>query len=110
MVVIAGHDGSVWAEENFAPGTQTELKNIIDNLKKNVDEFSTTGIRVAGEKYFSLGGETGKQVNAKKGQVFAVGVLTNQTFIFAVSKEDVPAGNFNVNVLKVADYLIQNKY
>merc|ERR1711955_24254 len=66
QAAIAGLDGSIWAKSDNFEITTDEVKKVVDNYDNQM-AFASTGINVAGQKYFYLSG-TDDVVRGKQGK------------------------------------------
>lgn len=113
LAVIGGiDDGLVWAKmEKDVPQsvTQEELKVLADAVKNNPDTLHTNGIHLAGEKYFCIQAEN-NLLRARKGNSALCVVTTNQCVVCAATEDEVPAGQLNLVVEKLGDFLRASNY
>jgi profilin len=75
----------------------------------NLDEFRSSGVRIAGEKYFTLSADP-RTVQAKKGADGAIIVKTKQAVLVAVYAAPTQAPEASPIVESLADYLISVNY
>ncbi|XP_055339734.1 profilin-2-like [Paramacrobiotus metropolitanus] len=103
--VIAGHDGSIWAEGGDVAGkvTQTELARISNGFA-DPTPFQAEGLRIGGERYVFLNAD-GVVMRAKKGAAGAIIVKTTQAIILATYNEAIQPGQCSNVVEKLGDYL-----
>ncbi|KJA14205.1 hypothetical protein HYPSUDRAFT_49366 [Hypholoma sublateritium FD-334 SS-4] len=105
---IIGLQGGVWAtSKNFTLSTE-EQKAIVDGFT-NPDQIQASGVRLAGQKYFTLS-VVGRTIQAKKAADGAVIVKTKQAILVAVYRAPVQAPEATPIVEKLADYLITAGY
>merc|ERR1711942_593320 len=66
QAAIAGLDGSIWAKSGDFNITSEEVKRVVDNYDNQL-AFASTGINLAGQKYFYLSG-TDDVMRGKQGK------------------------------------------
>merc|ERR1711942_36374 len=66
QAAIAGLDGSIWAKSGDFNITSEEVKRVVDNYDNQL-AFASTGINLAGQKYFYLSG-TDDVLRGKQGK------------------------------------------
>ncbi|KAF8876935.1 profilin [Infundibulicybe gibba] len=105
---ILGLQGGVWA---FSPGftiSTDEQKKVVDAYK-NLEGVRTSGLVVAGIKYFTLSAD-GRSIYLKKGANGVVIVKTTQAVLVALYEAPCQAPEATPVVEGLADYLIAAKY
>jgi len=105
---ILGLKGGVWAT---SPGfsLSTEEQTAAIQAFSNLDKTREIGIRLAGDKFFTLQAE-GRSVYAKKGADGAILVKTTQAVLVTEYLNPIQAGEATVVVEGLADYLISVGY
>jgi len=105
---ILGLKGGVWATTSgftLSPEEQAATVQAFNSLSKTQE----TGVRLAGQKYFTLQAE-GRSIYVKKGADGAIIVKTTQAILVAVYIAPIQAGEATVIVEGLADYLISVGY
>ncbi|XP_038711415.1 profilin-like [Tripterygium wilfordii] len=104
---IIGQHGTVWAQSsNFPQFTAEEIASIM----KDFDEPGTlapTGLFLGGTKYMVIQGEPGAVIRGKKGSGGVTVKKTNQALIIGIYDEPLTAGQCNMIVERLGDYLIE---
>ncbi|XP_076370113.1 uncharacterized protein LOC143256597 [Tachypleus tridentatus] len=112
IAVIAGLDGGIWAKRENDPNAQitpSELKFIVDSMRTNPSVFEENGIHIGGEKYICLKAEN-TLLRGRKGSSALCVVATEKCLIAAGTIDGVPAGNLNIVVEKLGEYLRASGY
>ncbi|URE45762.1 hypothetical protein MUK42_14738 [Musa troglodytarum] len=102
---IVGHDGSVWAQSECFPQYKPEE---ISAIMKDFDEpgsLAPTGLYLGGTKYMVIQGEPGAVIRGKKGSAGVTVKKTNLALIFGIYEEPMTAGQCNMVVERLGDYL-----
>ncbi|XP_022750147.1 profilin-1-like [Durio zibethinus] len=103
---IIGHDGSVWAQSSTFPAfTPQEITDIMNDFAEP-GSLAPTGLFLGGVKYMVIQGEPGALIRGKKGGGGATVKKTNQALIIGVYDEPLTAGQCNMIVERLGDYLI----
>ncbi|KAL5483590.1 PFY1 [Sanghuangporus weigelae] len=105
---ILGLQGGVWAASAGYNLTADEQKAAI-NAFTNPSETQAHGIKLAGQKFFTLQA-TDQHVYGKKGADGCVLVKTNQAVLVTEYAAPVQAGEATTVVEKLADYLKSVNY
>ncbi|KAK3436366.1 profilin-1 [Eucalyptus grandis] len=103
---IIGCDGSVWAQSSAFPQFKPEE---IAAIIKDFDEPGTlapTGLFLGGMKYMVIQGEPGAVIRGKKGPGGVTVKKTSQALIIGIYDEPMNAGQCNVIVERLGDYLL----
>ncbi|XP_076338646.1 uncharacterized protein LOC143240306 [Tachypleus tridentatus] len=112
LVVIAGRDGGIWAKFEKDPAfqvTSQELKVICDQMSSSPETFLHSGIHIGGDRYICLASENNLLRGRKGGSPLCI-VKTEQAVIVAIAEEGGIAGNLNVIVEKLGEYLASAGY
>ncbi|XP_076347070.1 profilin-A-like [Tachypleus tridentatus] len=113
VAVIAGFDdGGIWAKRESDPNFQItpgEVKFIVDTMKSNPAAFNESGIHIGGEKYICLFADS-TLLRGRKGSSALCIVATEKCLIAATSVEGIQAGQLNLVVEKLGDYLRMSGY
>ncbi|KAI9451778.1 profilin [Russula earlei] len=105
---IVGHQGGIWAASpGYSLSTQ-EQKDIVASFD-NADKALSSGVRLAGQKFFTLQAGT-RSIYVKKGGDGAVLVKTKQAVLVAEYTGPTQAGEATPVVEGLADYLISVGY
>lgn len=108
QAAILGQQGGVWATSSGFNLSPDEQKAVIAAYT-NPEAVRATGIRLAGQKYFTLQANE-RSIYGKKGTDGCVLVKTKQAILVAVSKEPIQAQEA-INVVEaLGDYLISVGY
>jgi len=105
---IYGHNGSLWATSpgfSLSPEEITTLTEAFNNAEK----IQANGLYVNGIKYFALSHDE-ENIHGKKGADGVVAVKTSQAVIIGVYKDGTVAGEANLVVGKLGDYLRSLSY
>jgi len=105
---IVGQKGGVWATSSGFALTPEEQK-AITAAHANPDHVQGNGLRLAGEKYFTLQAND-RSIYLKKGADGAVIVKTKQAILVAIYKFPLQAPEATPVVEGLADYLIGVNY
>ncbi|XP_013789482.1 profilin-like [Limulus polyphemus] len=111
-VAIAGHDGRIWAKFEKDPAfqiTQAELKLICDQMNSSPETFHGSGIHVGGQRYICLTSESNLLRGRKGGTPLCI-VKTLQAVIVAAAEDGSIAGQLNIVVEKLGEYLTNSGY
>ncbi|TFK66020.1 profilin [Pluteus cervinus] len=105
---IVGLSGGVWAQSS---GFQlsTEEQHALINGFKNPDTVQTSGVKLAGQKFFTLS-VNDRSIYVKKAADGAVIVKTKQAILVAEYDAPIQAGEATPVVENLADYLISVGY
>lgn len=102
---IIGLDGGVWAQSAAFPAvTDAEIAAITGSFDDN-SALAQSGLRMAGEKYMVIAGEPGEVVRGKKGSGGITVKKTATAMVVGIYEEGVTAGECNVVVENLGDYL-----
>ncbi|KAJ7598650.1 profilin [Mycena floridula] len=105
---ILGQQGGIWATSPGFNLTQEE-QNVLVQCHKNTDATQASGLRIAGEKYFTLSANE-RSVYGKKGANGIIVVKTKQAILICVYEAPVQAPEATPVVEGLADYLISVNY
>ncbi|KAK3028886.1 hypothetical protein RJ639_039895 [Escallonia herrerae] len=103
---IIGQDGSVWAQSATFPKLKPEE---ITGIMKDFDEpgfLAPTGLYLGGTKYMVIQGEPNAVIRGKKGSGGVTIKKTGAALIIGIYDEPVTAGQCNMIVERLGDYLI----
>ncbi|XWS70289.1 hypothetical protein CRYUN_Cryun03dG0035300 [Craigia yunnanensis] len=104
---IIGQDGSVWAQSStfplFTPG---EITAIVNDFAEP-GSLAPTGLFLGGVKYMVIRGEPGAVIRGKKGASGVTVKNTNEALIIGIYDEPLTAGQCNMIVERLGDYLIE---
>lgn len=111
FAVIAGlDDKTIWAscqkDADQRSVTDEEIETLIDNLT-NDEYLFTNGIRLSGEKYICLMKDTNLIRARNKNSALAI-VWTKSMVLICASADGFPAGQLNLVVEKLADFLLSH--
>ncbi|KAK4753987.1 hypothetical protein SAY87_002091 [Trapa incisa] len=104
---IVGVDGSVWAQSSTFPQFKPEE---ISEIMKDFDEPGTlapTGLHLGGTKYMVIQGEAGAVIRGKKGPGGITVKKTNMALVIGIYNEPMTAGQCNMIVERLGDYLVE---
>lgn len=103
--LLAGHDGSVWAEGGDIKGRAQpgELAKICKGFD-DASPFQANGVYLGGERYIFLTCD-GTVMRMKKGAGGAIVVKCLQALIVATYNDTIQPGQCSVVVEKLGDYL-----
>ncbi|KAF8625047.1 hypothetical protein AX15_005588 [Amanita polypyramis BW_CC] len=105
---ILGQKGGVWATSSGFTLT-TEEQNAIITAFDNKEKTQASGLRLAGNKYFTISvGE--RTIQVKKGTDGAVIVKTKQAVLVSVYQLPLQAAEATTVTEALADYLISVQY
>ena len=103
---IIGHDGSVWAQSpNFPQFKPEEIAGIM----KDFDEpgsLAPTGLFLGNTKYMVIQGEPGAVIRGKKGSGGVTVKKTSMALVVGIYDEPMTAGQCNIIVERLGDYLL----
>merc|ERR1711931_43613 len=100
---IAGLDGNIWAKSSDFEVTAAEVRSLLDSYE-DPSKMSSTGIVLAGQKYFYLSGDE-KVVRGKQGKGGVHLMRTKQTLLIGVYDEPLtPPEAANITE-SLGDYL-----
>eukprot|EP01025_Chloroclados_australasicus_P014607 TRINITY_DN16866_c0_g1_i2.p2 TRINITY_DN16866_c0_g1~~TRINITY_DN16866_c0_g1_i2.p2 ORF type:complete len:139 (+),score=14.78 TRINITY_DN16866_c0_g1_i2:152-568(+) len=104
---IIGQDGGIWAkDENFPDITPEQIKNIVEGFDNQREgPLGTDGIRVGEMKFLLTQGEDGVVLRGRKGSDGVCIKKTNTAIVVGIYGEGVQAGDCNVLVEGLGDYL-----
>ncbi|KAH9965258.1 profilin [Russula dissimulans] len=105
---IQGQQGGLWAASS-GYNLSTEEQNEIVKAHTDLNKTQSSGIRLAGQKYFTLQADS-RSIYLKKGADGAVLVRTKQAILVAEYKAPVQAAEATPVVESLADYLISVGY
>jgi len=105
---ILGLQGGVWAASPGFKISEDEQKAIVQGFT-NADKLQATGIRLAGQKHFTIS-VVDRTIQGKKGADGTVIVKTTQAVLVAVYAHPVQAPEVTPVVEALADYLISLGY
>ncbi|KDR79248.1 hypothetical protein GALMADRAFT_223484 [Galerina marginata CBS 339.88] len=105
---ILGLAGGVWAASSEYTLSTEEQKAIVNGFVKP-DTVQASGVRLAGQKYFTLSANP-RTIQAKKGADGAVIVKTKQAILVAEYNAPIQAAETTPIVEGLADYLISVGY
>ncbi|KAK3895323.1 hypothetical protein Pcinc_000952 [Petrolisthes cinctipes] len=103
-----GHDGSCWASSAGFTIQPTEVQALLKGFA-SADALQSSGLHVAGEKYFFIGSGD-SFIRGKKGQNGIHASKTNQAIIIGYYDDSIQPGTCTTEVEKVADYLKGQNY
>ncbi|KAL7093694.1 hypothetical protein ACP275_11G055100 [Erythranthe tilingii] len=104
---ILGHDGSVWAQSaNFPQLKPEEVTGIMTDFD-TPGSLAPTGLYIGGAKYMVIQGEPGAVIRGKMGTGGVTIKKTNLALIFGIYNEPMTAGQCNMVVEKIGDYLVE---
>ncbi|XP_047328822.1 profilin [Impatiens glandulifera] len=104
---IIGQDGSVWAQSATFPQLNPEEVTGIVNDFEEPGTLAPTGLFLGGAKYMVIQGEPGAVIRGKKGAGGATVKKTGQALIIGLYDEPMNAGQCNIIVERLGDYLIE---
>ncbi|XWS26368.1 hypothetical protein CRYUN_Cryun26dG0026400 [Craigia yunnanensis] len=103
---IIDHDSIVWAQSSAFPAFTLEEITAIMNDFAEPSSLAPTGLFLDGVKYMVIQGEPGAVIRGKKGTVGATVKKTNQALIIGIYNKLLTAGQCNMIVERLGDYLI----
>jgi profilin len=108
---ILGKQGGVWATSPGFELSKQEQDSIVNAFKsqEGMTSLQGIGVRLAGEKYFTLQ-TTDRSVYVKKQADGAALVGTKQCILVAVYCAPIQTTEATPVVEKLADYLVENGY
>lgn len=108
---IVGQDGGIWAQTpDFPAITPEQVAAIMEGLEDPA-KLGATGIRIGGPgeaetKYFLIPSEAGSVLRGRFKNDGVVIKKTTSALVVGMFSEGVPAGDANVRVEDLGDYLI----
>ncbi|KAH9975409.1 profilin [Lactifluus volemus] len=105
---IIGLQGGIWAASSSYALSPEEQKGIISSFQ-NLEATQANGVRIAGQKFFTLQAND-RSIYVKKGGDGAILVKTKQAVLVAEYAGPVQAGEATPVVENLADYLINVGY
>ncbi|KAE9393884.1 Profilin/allergen [Gymnopus androsaceus JB14] len=108
QAAICGLAGGVWATSSGFTLAPEEQKALVDAFS-HTDVVQASGLRIAGEKYFTLQANP-RSIYLKKGPDGAVCVKTTQAVLCCVYKNPIQASEATIVAEGLADYLINAGY
>ncbi|KAK7056995.1 profilin, required for normal timing of actin polymerization in response to thermal stress [Paramarasmius palmivorus] len=108
QAAILGLAGGVWATSAGFNITPEEQKAIVDGFN-NPAQVQASGLRIAGEKYFTLQA-TPQNIYLKKAADGGVVVKTTQAVLVAIYKAPIQQSETTVVVEGLGDYLRSVNY
>ncbi|XP_058074135.1 profilin [Magnolia sinica] len=103
---IIGQDGSVWAQSASFPQLKApEITGIMNDFTEP-GSLAPTGLYLGSTKYMVIQGEPGAVIRGKKGSGGVTIKKTNQALIFGIYDEPLTAGQCNMIVERLGDFLI----
>ncbi|KAK9832015.1 hypothetical protein WJX84_004144 [Apatococcus fuscideae] len=106
---ILGHDGGVWAQSDTFPDiTGEQVSNIMSAFSgPNFDAtLAQKGLFLGGNKYLVVAGDPGEVIRGKKGSGGATVKKTSSALVIGLYSDAHQAGDANVVVEQLGDYLI----
>ncbi|XP_072998560.1 profilin [Typha latifolia] len=107
---IVGHDGSVWAQSASFPQFKHEEITAIMNDFDEPGSLAPTGLYLGGTKYMVIQGEPGVIIRGKKGSGGVTVKKTNLALIIGIYDEPMTAGQCNMVVERLGDYLLDQGF
>eukprot|EP00252_Welwitschia_mirabilis_P027879 TRINITY_DN975_c0_g1_i1.p1 TRINITY_DN975_c0_g1~~TRINITY_DN975_c0_g1_i1.p1 ORF type:complete len:133 (+),score=26.64 TRINITY_DN975_c0_g1_i1:311-709(+) len=104
---ITGQDGAVWAQSNNFPAIKPEEVTAIVNDFEEPGTLAPSGLYIGGAKYMVIQGEPGAVIRGKKGSSGVTIKKTTRALLFGIYDEPVTAGECNMIVERLGDYLIE---
>jgi len=105
---IVGQQGGIWAATAGFTLAQDE-QNALLTAHANAEKTQSSGLRVAGEKYFTLSANE-RSVYGKKGANGIIVVKTKQAILVCVYEAPIQAPEATPVAEGLADYLISVGY
>ncbi|OEL28872.1 Profilin [Dichanthelium oligosanthes] len=125
---ILGHDGAVWAQSDGFP--QVKLPPSIPSVSHSfrpdrvkpeeitaiMNDFNEpgclapTGLYLGGSKYIVIQGEPGAVIRGKKGPGGVTIKKSNLSIIIGIYEEPMTAGQCNMVVERLGDYLVEQGF
>ncbi|KAJ7965911.1 Profilin [Quillaja saponaria] len=96
----------VWAQSSSFPQFKPEEISGVMNDFAEPGSLAPTGLFVGGTKYMVIQGEPGTVIRGKKGSGGITIKKTNQALIIGIYSEPMNAGQCNMIVERLGDYLI----
>ncbi|WVR03108.1 hypothetical protein IAU60_000098 [Kwoniella sp. DSM 27419] len=106
---ILGKQGGVWAASSGYTLSQKEQDAIVKTAFTQPDQIRAGGITLAGFKFMCISAEPG-EVIGRKGERGCFLIPTNQAILVAEYDAPITAGDANVIVSKLAEYLKSVSY
>ncbi|KAK1921158.1 putative actin monomer binding protein [Papiliotrema laurentii] len=107
--VILGKQGGVWAASSGYNLSQKEQDAVTQSLFANPDEARAHGVTLAGFKFMVVKADA-EEVIGRKGERGVFIIPTQQAILVAEYEAPTQAGDANVIVSKLADYLKSVNY
>ncbi|KAJ0977432.1 hypothetical protein J5N97_012906 [Dioscorea zingiberensis] len=107
---ILGTDGSVWAQSDTFPPIKPEEITGITNDFNEPGYLAPTGLFLGGTKYMVIQGEPGAVIRGKKGSGGVTVKKTNMALIIGIYDEPMTAGQCNMVVERLGDYLVEQGF
>jgi len=103
---ICGHDGNLWASSRDFAVSGEELKALIAKYE-NIDQLSSSGMKVGGKKYMYISSDKEKGVvRGKLGQSGIHCIKTKQTYIICIYDEPILANQTATVTEALGEYLV----
>ena len=104
---IVGLDGGVWAQSESFPAVSADE---VEKISKGFDDqasLAQNGLRIGGVKYLVVAGEEGAVIRGRKSPSGGVTIKkTTSAMVIGIYVEGVQAGDVNMVVENLGDYLI----
>jgi profilin len=102
---IIGLDGGIWAKDaNFPNLTPDQIANVVKGFD-DADALSTEGLKIGDVKYLVVQGEAGAVIRGRQGDTGVCIKKTATAFVVGIYGPGVQAGDCNVLVEGLGDYL-----
>ncbi|KAH7682021.1 Profilin protein [Dioscorea alata] len=108
--ILGNQDGSVWAQsESFPVVKPEEITGIVNDFNEP-GYLAPTGLFLGGTKYMVIQGEPGAVIRGKKGSGGVTVKKTTMALIIGIYDEPMTAGQCNMIVERLGDYLIEQGF
>lgn len=102
---IVGQDGLVWAKSaDFPDPTDEQVQELVKGFD-NVDELGASGIKLGDLKFLVVRGDPGAVIRGRHGDTGVCIKKTITAMVVGIYGEGVQAGDCNVLVEGLGDYL-----
>ena len=102
---IIGKDGLVWAKDDAFPDVTEEQVAALVAGFDNGDALGQNGIKLGSEKFLVTQGDPGQAIRGRSGNQGVCIKQTNTALVVGIYGEGVQAGDCNVLVEGLGDYL-----
>lgn len=102
---IIGKDGLVWAKDDAFPDVTEEQVTALVEGFDNADALGQSGIKLGDKKFLVTQGDPGQAIRGRQGDEGVCIKQTNTALVVGIYGDGVQAGDCNVLVEGLGDYL-----